>query len=101
MPVADQDIMDLNLCWLIKARELARENRQKAAVLLGVEPALLGLFARLSLGELNTLARAGVLLFRPRFRSTLWRQCLEGPSPPPLSARLQTLLLAAGEPLGQ
>ena len=99
MPAADPDILDLNLCWLVKARELARHNRQKAAVVLGMDPVLLGLFSRLSLGQLNTLARAGVLLFRPRFRPALWRQFIEGPSPPFLSVRLQTLMQAAGEPL--
>ena len=32
MPLVDQEIVDLNLFWLIKAREFARENRQKAGL---------------------------------------------------------------------
>jgi hypothetical protein len=97
MPAADQDIVDLNLFWLIKARELARHNRKKAAVVLGVDPGLLALFSRLSIGDLNTLARAGVMLFRPRFRSALWRALLASAASPALSVRLHTLFLAAGE----
>ena len=96
-PTTDQDIVDLNLFWLIKARELARVNREKAAVVLGVDVGLIDLFSDLSIAELNTLAQAGVLLFRPRFRSTLWRQLIEWGRSPALSVRLQTLLVAAGE----
>ncbi len=94
---ANQDIVDLNLFWLIKAREIARFNREKAAVVLGLDARLLEEIAQLSLGDLNTMAQADVLLFRPRFRPVLWRQMIERVHSPTPSVRLQTLLMAAGD----
>jgi hypothetical protein len=93
----DQEIVDLNLFWLIKARELAKTNREKAVVVLGLDAGLVDQLALLSIDELSTIATAGVLLFRPRFRTTLWRRIIARGSRPSLSVRLQTLLMAAGE----
>ncbi len=58
-------------------------------------------FSRLSLGDMNTMAHAGVMLFQPRFRSNLWRQMIEQGNSPTLSIRLQTLLMAAEEIAGR
>lgn len=97
MSSADPEIMELNLLWLIKARELARENREKAAVVLGLDAKLLEAISRFSLSELNTMAQSGVIEFQPRFRSSLLRRLIEQGSTPALSIRLLTLLMAAGE----
>jgi len=93
----DPEIMELNLLWLIKARELARENREKAAVVLGLDAKLLEAISRFSLSELNTMAQSGVIEFQPRFRSALLRRLIEQGSTPASSIRLQSLLMAAGE----
>ena len=97
MRLIDQDIVDLNLFWLVKARELARADRKKAVVVLGLDANLMNKFTLLSIDDLNTIAHAGVLLFRPRFRPTLWRQIIARGGHPSLSDRLQTLLMAVGE----
>ena len=97
MRLIDQDIVDLNLFWLVKARELARANREKAVVVLGLDANLMNKFTLLSIDDLNTIAHAGVLLFRPRFRPILWRQIIARGGHPNLSDRLQTLLMAVGE----
>jgi len=97
MRSANQDIVDLNLLWLIKAREIARFNRTKAAVVLGLDASLLDEISQMSIGDLNTLAHAGVMLFRPRFRSVLWRQMIKRAHSPSLSVRFHALLMAAGE----
>ena len=97
MPLVDQEIVDLNLFWLVKAREFARENRQKAVVVLGLDNELADNLSSLSIDDLNRIARTGVLLFRPRFRPTLWRQLIARGSNSSLSVRLHTLLWAAGE----
>jgi len=97
MPSADPEIVELNLLWLIKARELARDNRETAVVLLGLDVNLLAAISRLSLGDLNTMAQSGFMQFQPRFRSALFRQLIERGSSSSLSVRLQTLLMAAGE----
>jgi len=94
---AKQDIVDLNLIWLLKARDIARSNRARAAVVLGLDAGLLDEISQLSLGDLNTMAHAGVILFRPRFRRGLWRKLIEQAHSPSLSVRLQTLLTAARE----
>jgi len=93
---AKQDIVDLNLFWLLKAREIARFNPEKAAVVLGLDASLMDKISQLSLGDLDTMAHAGVILFRPRFRPGLWRKLIEQAHSPSLSVRLQTLLMAAG-----
>jgi hypothetical protein len=94
---ANQDIVDLNLLWLLKARGIARSNRKKAAMVLGLNASLLDEISQLSLGDLNTMAHAGVLLFQPRFRPRLWRQMIEQAHSPSLAVRFQTLLTAARE----
>ncbi len=94
---ANQDIVDLNLLWLMKAREIARFNREKAVVVLGLDASLVDEISQLSLGDLDTMAHAGVILFRPRFRLGLWRKLIEQARSPSLSVRLQTLLTAARE----
>jgi len=98
---ANQDIVDLNLLWLLKAREIARFNREKAAVVLGLDASLVDEISQLSLGDLDTMAHAGVILFRPRFRPGLWRKLIEQAHSPSLSVRLQTLLTAAREVANQ
>jgi len=94
---ANQDIVDLNLSWLIKAREIARFDREKAAVVLGLDASLVDEISQLSISDLNTMAHAGVMLLRPRFRPGLWRKLIEQAHSPSLSVRLQTLLMAARE----
>ncbi len=94
---ANQDIVDLNLLWLLKAQEIARSNRKKAAVMLGLNAGLLDEISQLSLGDLNTIAHAGVLLFQPRFRPGLWRRMIEQAHSPSLAVRCQTLLTTASE----
>ncbi|MCB1760544.1 MAG: flagellar transcriptional regulator FlhD [Gammaproteobacteria bacterium] len=97
MPLVDREIVNLNLFWLIKARELARDNPGKAAVVLGLDAGLVNKLTALNLDDLNRIAHAGVLLFRPRFRLALWRQLINRDNTPSLSIRLQTLLMAASE----
>ncbi len=97
MRSANKDIVDLNLLWLLKAREIARSNRNKAAMVLGLNASLLDEISQLSLCDLNTMAHAGVLLFQPRFRPSLWRRMIEQAHSPSLAVRCQTLLTAASE----
>ena len=68
---ANKDIVDLNLLWLLETREIARSNRNKAAMVIGLNASLLDEISQLSLGDLNRMAHAGVLLFQPRFRPGL------------------------------
>ena len=93
----DQDINDLNLFWLLKTRDLARQNRVKASVVLGLDISLVDEFARLSIGDMNTMAQAGVMLFCPRFRLVLWRELAKCRGAPSLSVRLHTLLSGVAE----
>ena len=95
MQEADQDIIDLNLSWLFKARELARSNPKKAAVIFGFDEALAEKISRLSIEELHSIARSGVLVFQPRFHPKFWHEMLEGTHGTSLGIRFQALLMAA------
>ncbi|MCB1860386.1 MAG: flagellar transcriptional regulator FlhD [Gammaproteobacteria bacterium] len=95
MPAADLDVVDLNLLWLIKARELAESDPDKAVIVLGLDADLVSELSTLSLGELASIASSGVLQFRPRFREALWQHILERRGSASISVRLQTLLMAA------
>ncbi|MCB1831220.1 MAG: flagellar transcriptional regulator FlhD, partial [Gammaproteobacteria bacterium] len=52
MSASDPDIIDLNLSWLFKAREMARSNQETAAVVLGLDQAVVIHIARLSLQDM-------------------------------------------------
>ncbi|MCB1903865.1 MAG: flagellar transcriptional regulator FlhD, partial [Gammaproteobacteria bacterium] len=66
MAIPDQDVIDLNLGWLVTARDLSRNDPQKAAIVLGIDEARMALLSHLTLQELRAIARSGILLLRPR-----------------------------------
>ena len=100
MPAADQDIFDLNLSWLLKARELARLSQETALVVLGIDPAMAQRIAGLSLRELNVIAHTGVMLFHPRFPTKFWEELLSKGNQSPVALQFQTVLLASEEAIG-
>ena len=95
MQAKDQDIVDLNLSWLLKARQCARFNREKATVILGLEKDVTDRVSRLSIGDLNAIARSGVMVFQPRFHSMFWREITESGNASSLAVRVHMLLMAA------
>ena len=97
---SDRDIAELNLAWLLKARELAKTDRAKAAVLFGLDQGLSDVLASASIQDLRNLAQSGLMLFRPRFHVRFWRRGCAGdaPSSPGLA---QLLMLAAEEVMAQ
>ena len=97
MPASDPDMIDLNLSWLFKAREMARLNRETAAVVLGLDPAVVVHIAGLSLQDLNAIARAKVMVFHPRFHPRFWRETIENRNWDAYSVQIQTLLMATRE----
>jgi hypothetical protein len=97
MQDADQDIYELNLLWLFKARELAKYNHKKAAIVLGFDETVAKGISRLSIEELRGIARSGVMLFQPRFHPKFWKEMINGDQRPSLAARFQALLMAAEE----
>ena len=64
----DADINELNLAWLIKARELARENPLLAELTMGIsDEALRSAISQLSIEDIRHIAQSGWLCFSPRF----------------------------------
>ncbi len=64
----DVEIYELNLTWLIKARELARENPILAELTMGIgDKELLTALSQLSSKDIQRIAKAGWLCFSPRF----------------------------------
>jgi hypothetical protein len=64
----DPELYELNLAWLIKVRELVRENALQAQLILGIaNDDLRAAVAKLSLDDIHSIASAGCLCFAPRF----------------------------------
>ena len=97
MAKSDQDIVDLNLGWLVTARDLSRNNPEKAAIVLGIDEARMALLSHLTLQELRAIARSGILLLRPRFRPEFWIDLIADCRRPSPVTRLQALVLAIEE----
>ena len=95
MQDADQDIYELNLSWLFKARELAKRDRTKAAIVLGFDKGVAEGISRMSLEDLREIARSGIMLFQPRFHPKFWKEVIEGDHRASLAVRFQALLMAA------
>jgi len=97
MQEADKDIFDLNLLWLFKAREFARSNRTKAAVIFGFDEATTEKISRLSLKQLHRISRSGVMVFQPRFHPRFWHEMLEDGEDTSVGIQFQTLLMAIND----
>jgi len=94
---SEPDIFELNLTWLLKARELARTDRGKAAVLFGLDQGLSEELLNASLQDRRNLAQSGLVLVRPRFHLRVWRQRCVGDEGASVGFALQSLMLAAEE----
>lgn len=97
MQEADQDIFDLNLLWLFKARELARSNQTKAAVIFGFDDIAAEKISHLSIEQLHNIARSGVMVFQSRFPPRFWHEMLEDGEGISAGIQFQTLLIAAND----
>ncbi|MFA5922571.1 MAG: DUF4325 domain-containing protein [Methylococcaceae bacterium] len=64
----DEEIYELNLAWLIKAREFTRENSILAELMLGItEEEMRSAISKLSIEDIQHIAQSGWLCFSPRF----------------------------------
>ena len=64
----DQEIFEINLSMLIKARELCRTNRVCAKAIFGMkDDDLIAAISEATYGQLQHLARSGWLCYAPRF----------------------------------
>jgi len=64
----DEEIVAMNLAWLIKARELTRENPVLAELIMGINDAEQQLaLSRMSMDDIQHIAESGWLCFSPRF----------------------------------
>ncbi len=97
MPASDPDMIELNLSWLFKAREIARFNQETAAVVLGLDPSAVVHIAQLSLQDLNSIAHAKVMVFHPRFHPGFWGEMIGNRNWDAYAVQIQTLLMAATE----
>lgn len=68
----DVELYKLNLAWLIKARELARENPMLAELMMGIsDEEMRSALSQLSIQDIQYIAQSGWLCFSPRFTSKL------------------------------
>lgn len=64
----DTEIYELNLAWLIKARDLARDNSIFAELMMGISNEAMRLaLSQLSIDDIQQIAQSGWLCFAPRF----------------------------------
>ncbi|MDP1614661.1 MAG: DUF4325 domain-containing protein, partial [Methylococcales bacterium] len=64
----DTEIYELNLAWLIKARDLAKENSIFAELMMGTSDEAMRLaLSQLSIDDIQQIAQSGWLCFAPRF----------------------------------
>ncbi|WP_347987678.1 STAS-like domain-containing protein [Methylomonas sp. AM2-LC] len=67
----DVEIYELNLFWLVKVRELARDNAVNAQLMMGIAEEEMRLaLSKLSIEDIHHIARSGWLCFSPRFTSS-------------------------------
>lgn len=66
------DFSDVNLQYLIQARDLSKEDPELAAVLMGVEPGFTELFARVTPAQLAPFGRVRVPLIKPHQQLWWW-----------------------------
>ncbi|WAR45955.1 STAS-like domain-containing protein [Methylomonas rapida] len=84
----DEEIYAMNQAWLIKAREIARENPVLTELVLGITDETMRLAVeRLSLEDIDFIARSNWLCFTPRF-SSQFIQNINRESPPMVEAML-------------
>ena len=68
----DVELYKLNLAWLIKARELTRENPMLAELMMGISnEEMRSALSQLSIQDIQHIAQSGWLCFSPRFTSKL------------------------------
>lgn len=83
----DEEIYAMNQVWLIKAREIARENPVLTELILGISDETMRLaLAKLSLENIEFIARSNWLCFTPR--SSQFIQNINRESPPMVEAML-------------
>lgn len=81
METDNTDIYELNLGYLIKAREMVMSGRpHQAMVKLGLTPDAVRLLPAIPIRRLQTIAQRDMLCFAPRFAPGCWREILMGGS---------------------
>ncbi|WP_295400371.1 flagellar transcriptional regulator FlhD [uncultured Thiocystis sp.] len=96
-PGCGDDIVTLNLTWLLTARALARTDAGQAALVYGLDQELMAVLCDASLEALRELAQSGLMLFRPRFRLRWLHVRTRNAGPSAVGLALQAILLAAEE----
>ena len=101
MQTPDQDIIDLNLAWLITARQMTLSDRDKAAIVLGLDEVEMAWLSQVSLDELFAIARAGIMVLHPRFQPGFWHDPIGDGQELSPATLLHSLLIAAEEASGE
>jgi len=63
----DPDIYQMNLSWLIKARELAKVDSVLTELMMGIDDELCQALKALTIDDIQHIAQSGWLCFAPRF----------------------------------
>lgn len=79
----DPEIYEMNLAWLIKARELARANSVLTELVMGIaDDELCQVLKGLTMDDIQHIAQSGWLSFSPRFSSEFIKSLVANPNEP-------------------
>jgi flagellar transcriptional activator FlhD len=98
----DRDLYELNLTYLLKARELLLSGQEhKAYVTMGLSRDAAAQLKRLPISRLKELAASNVLCFSMRVPPQYWKDLAEWHEEAPLSESLRVQLLMNGSSGGE
>ncbi len=99
MSVVDPDLYELNLFYLLKAREMAMNGKaQGASLTMGIPQDVANRLPALPLEKIRTLASSGMLCFSSRLPEKFWREFQHTEMDGELLKARVLLMIAAGEP---
>lgn len=94
----DMDLYELNLFYLLKAREMALAGKsQKASLVMGISQNNVNRLSALSFEKIRVLARSGALCYLIRLPDKFWKEFQNTEMDEELVKARVLLMIAAGE----
>jgi hypothetical protein len=94
----DLDLYELNLFYLLKARDMALKGKsQKASLVMGISQDNVNRLPELSFEKIRILARSGVLCYSSRLPDKFWKEFQNTEMDEDLVKARVLLMIAAGE----
>lgn len=96
----NNEIKELNLAYLMLAKQMLAADRESAMLKLGVGEDVADMIGKLSPGQMLRMAAGDLLLCQFRFDDTLLLNLLSNHERDNQAARIHATILAASSPVG-